>query len=91
MDGIYPDPKRVKAITQMKTPPSVGEVCRFLGMTNQLNKFSQLITENCKPLRDLLAKKTEWVWGHEQASSFQAVKEELSTTSTLGRYNPIKC
>ena len=86
--GIYPDPKRLKAITQMKTPQSVGEVRRFLGLTNQLNKFSPLITEKSKPLKDLLAKKTEWVWGHEQASSFQAVKEELSTASTLGRYNP---
>ena len=72
----------------MKTSQSVGEVRRFLGMTNQLNKFSPLITEKSKPLRDLLAKKTEWVWGHEQASSFQAVKEELSTASILGRYNP---
>ena len=59
--GIYTDPKRVKALTQMKTPQSAGEVCRFLGMTNQLNKFSPLITEKSELLRDLLAKKTEWV------------------------------
>ena len=82
--GIYPDPKRVKATTQIKTPQIVGEVHRFLGMTNQLNKFSPLITEKSKPLRNLLAKKTEWVWGHEQASSFQAVNS-LTTVYAVRR------
>ena len=85
--GIRPGPNRVKAITQMKTPQSVGEVRRFLGMTNQLNKFTPHIAEKSKPLRDLLAKNTEWIWGDKQALSFQAIKDELTIANTLGRYN----
>ncbi len=55
-EGIRPDPEKVRAIAEMKPPQSVPEVRRFLGMVNQLNKFSPLITERSKPLRELLCK-----------------------------------
>ena len=37
--GISPDPDKVSAVEQMRPPTSMGEVCRFLGMVNQLSKF----------------------------------------------------
>ena len=39
-DGIQPDPDKVKAIMSMPKPTNITEVRRFLGMTNQLSKFS---------------------------------------------------
>ena len=38
--GIRPNPEKVKAIMAMKEPTTVTEVRRFLGMANQLGKFS---------------------------------------------------
>ncbi len=55
---------------------------------NQLNKFSPLITERSKPLRELLSKKVDWFWEHPQEDSFQAIKKELYNYQTLGRCNP---
>jgi hypothetical protein len=38
----------------MKRPDDISGIRRFLGMVNQLNKFSPKITELTKPLRELL-------------------------------------
>jgi hypothetical protein len=48
------DPDKVKAIVEMERPDNISGIRRFLGMVNQLNKFSPKITELTKPLRELL-------------------------------------
>ena len=35
-EGIHPDPHKIKAITQVKTPQTTKDVRRFLGMLNQM-------------------------------------------------------
>jgi len=47
----------------MKVPKSVSELRRFLGIINQLGKFSPSITEISHPLRELLSAKRVWAWG----------------------------
>ena len=86
--GIPPDPNKVKAIVQMKTPETVIELLRFLSMTNQQNKFSPFVGDKTKPLRDLLVKNTEWQRGHQQAAAYGKIKKELCSSRTLGQYNP---
>lgn len=49
----------------------------FLGMVNQLGKFSPRISELTQPLRELLSTKQAWLWGPEQEQAFDRVKEEL--------------
>ena len=44
-NGISPDPRKAEAIQKMKSPTTVTELQRFMGMINQLNKFSPKITE----------------------------------------------
>ena len=65
-DGIRSDPDKVAAIVNMEGPTTVKELRRFLGMVNQLSKFMPHIAEMTKPLRDLLSKKNEWMWGQSQ-------------------------
>ena len=38
---IRPDPNKVKAIVDMEEPTDQSELRRFLGMANQLGKFSR--------------------------------------------------
>ena len=38
--GIQPDPGKVRAIQTMLTPSNITELCRLLGMVNQLSKFT---------------------------------------------------
>lgn len=87
-DGIRADPEKTSAITQMRAPTTVTELRRFLGMANQLGKFTPRLAELTQPLRELLSKSNAWVWGPPQQQAFAAVKRELSTPTTLAFYDP---
>ena len=39
-NGISADPEKVSALVQMKSPENISELRRFMGMANQLGKFS---------------------------------------------------
>ena len=87
-NGVSADPQKIQAIVNMKAPSSVSELRRFLGMTNQLGKFSSNIAEMTKPLRELLTKQAAWLWGPSQESAFHKIKEELSSNRILAWYDP---
>ena len=61
-EGIHPDPDKIKAITQVKTPQTTKDIRRFLGMLNQMIKFVPNLADTTKPLRDLLSKQNQWAW-----------------------------
>ena len=86
--GIKPDPDKLKAIQEMPAPRNITELRRFLGMINQLSKFSPHLADQVKPLRDLLSLKNEWLWETAQESAFAEVKKMLQSPEVLARYNP---
>lgn len=87
-DRVSADPEKTSAIRDMETPRSVSDLRRFLGMVNQLGKFSSQISELTQPMRELLSNKRAWLWGPVQEHAFNRVKEELSRPTTLVLYNP---
>jgi hypothetical protein len=86
--GIRPDPQKTAAILEMERPQNISELRRFMGMANQLGKFSPNLAEVSQPLRELLSIKKAWLWGPSQEQAFQLVKEELSCPSVLALYDP---
>ena len=88
--GVRPCPEKVRTIREMATPQNVSDIRRFLGMVNQLAKFSQNIADKSKPLRDLLKKQNAWSWGPMQESAFDEIKKEISSDTALAHYNPNK-
>ena len=86
--GISPDPDKVSAILQMKPPTTVSELHRFMGMVNQLGKFSPRLATISQPLRALLSKQAVWTWNETHEASFQAVKDELTKSPVLALYDP---
>ena len=82
-NGIRPDPEKTRAISDMKPPQTITDLRRFLGMANQLGKYSCRLSELSQPLRELLKKKNAWVWGPDQEKSLLAIKEELIRPTTL--------
>ncbi|KXJ30128.1 Retrovirus-related Pol polyprotein from transposon opus [Exaiptasia diaphana] len=88
-NGIRPDPSKIKAIKDMAAPENIHELRRFLGMANQLSKFTSKLTETSKPLRDLLSTKRVWAWGSDQQQAFEKLKELLTCESAvLAHYDP---
>ena len=73
---------------KMNHPTSVPELRRFMGMVNQLGKFSPNLAELTQPLCELFSKSSTWTWCPHQSKAFTLVKEELSKPTTLALYNP---
>ena len=71
----------------MDAPTNLSDLRRFLGMANQLGKFSPRLAEITQPLRELLSSKKTWLWGPDQQSAFSEVKSELSMPTILTLYN----
>ena len=61
---------------------------RFLGMVNHLSKFSPNLAKKSKPLRELLVKQNDWVWGDPQIQAFQDIKQALTSSPVLSLFDP---
>lgn len=72
----------------MSPPTNVAELRGFLGMVNQLGKFTPNLAEMTQSLRELLSKSKSWTWGPTQSAAFDKVKQELSKPTTLALYDP---
>jgi transposase InsO family protein len=86
-NGISPDPRKTQAVQEMECPSTVSELRRFLGMVNQLGKFSAKLATLSQPLRELLSNKKAWLWGPAQDSAFNSIKSELANAPTLAPYS----
>ena len=71
----------------MEEPKNLTNLRRFLGMCNQLNKFSSQLTDKTKPLRHLLCNKNQWLWGEAQQKAFVETMQLLSSTPVLALYD----
>ena len=85
-NGVSPDKEKIRAIQEIPRPTNITEIRRFLGMINQLSKFSPHLAERSKPIRDLLAKKNQWHWGPEQEKAFSDLKKDLGSAQTLALF-----
>ena len=85
--GIQPDPEKIAAITHVRTPKNAGDIRRFLGMINQLSKFSPNLAEETQPLRELLSKERAWVWGEPQELAFCRLKKILTNAPVLAHFD----
>ena len=86
--GIHADPDKIKAIKNFPAPTTITELQRFMGMVNQLAKFTPNLADLNAPLRQLLRKDTAWQWSEPQKTAFQHVKELLTSPPILTHYSP---
>ena len=86
-DGISVDPKKLTAIINMTPPTDATGMRCFMGMVNQLAKFSSNIAELSAPLRDLLRKNREWVWDAAKQMAFDGVKQAIASAPISALYN----
>ena len=56
-NAISADLNKIEAVLHMDTPQSVTDLRRFLGMVNQLGKFSSHLANLSQPLKELLSQK----------------------------------
>ena len=84
-----PDPDKVKAIQEKKTPTSVRSVQRFCGMANFLAQAFPELSLIMRPLRDSI-KNGQFRWSEEANDAFEATKKAISRNTLLNLYDPNK-
>ena len=89
-DGLKPDPKKIKAIMNMKPPQSIPQLQSFNGIVNYIKRFSPVLSELTEPLRRLQKSDTVWAWGSEQQVAFEKTKTALTTLPVLTYFDKDK-
>jgi transposase InsO family protein len=85
--GIDAAQDKVKAIVDMKAPTNPKELKRVLGMADYMRKFNPRMAEIEYPMRTLLKKGNDWLWGPKQEEAFRALKVVLSSFPTLTKFD----
>jgi hypothetical protein len=60
--GVSADPAKTQAVVDMDRPTNISELRRFMGMVNQLGKFSSKRADLSTHLRALLSPRSTWLW-----------------------------
>ncbi|GMF42376.1 unnamed protein product [Phytophthora fragariaefolia] len=87
-NGKWPDPAKVKAIVEWLVPRDQKDVRKWLGLANNLHKYSENYAEMAWPLSNLLKKGAEWRWNAEHQDAFEAIKESLLHAPILALPDP---
>ncbi len=85
--GIMPKNSRVEAIQSINPPTTLKEVRSFLGSVQYLMRYIPNLTEKTEPLRQLLTKKTKWIWSDIENAAFEGLKKDIQTIVPLKHYD----
>lgn len=82
-DGVSPDPKKVEAVTEFKTPKDVKQVRGFLGLTGYYRRFIPNYAQKAEPLFKLTRKETPFDWDDDCQIAMDFLKSCLTSEPIL--------
>ena len=86
--GVSVDPRKVQSIVEWATPTSCAEVRRFVGLANYYRRFVEGYAEVAAPLTALGSPTARFEWTPAAQSSFDALKQALSSAPVLRTFDP---
>ena len=89
-DGVWPDPRKVKALTKMPPPNNKKELQAFLGIIYYLGKFSPDMARLCDPLRKLTSCKSAWTWNESYQQIYNKAKSIIKKDMCMKFYKENK-
>ena len=81
--GIKVDPTRIEVISKLPPPQTQKDVRSFLGHASYYRRFIENFTKIATPMFKLLTKDAHFVWDSQCQTTFQILKEKLSTTPMI--------
>ncbi|GJT11029.1 putative reverse transcriptase domain-containing protein [Tanacetum coccineum] len=81
--GIHVDPAKIEAVKDWASPTTPTEVRQFLGLAGYYRRFIEGFSKIAKPLTELTQKNKKYIWGENQESAFQLLKQKLCEAPIL--------
>ncbi|GKC11594.1 putative reverse transcriptase domain-containing protein, partial [Tanacetum coccineum] len=81
--GLHVDPAKIEAVKNWETPTTLTEVRQFLGLIGYYRRFIKGFSKIAKPLTKLTQKNKKYIWGKDQESAFQLLKQKLCEAPIL--------
>ncbi|GKE71849.1 putative reverse transcriptase domain-containing protein [Tanacetum coccineum] len=81
--GLHVDPAKIKAVKNWTSPTTSAEIRQFLGLAGYYRRFIKGFLKIAKSLTELTQKNKKYIWGEDQESAFQLLKQKLCEASIL--------
>ncbi|GJS97268.1 putative reverse transcriptase domain-containing protein [Tanacetum coccineum] len=75
--GIHIDPAKIKAFKNWASPTTPTEIHQFLRLVGYYQRFIKYFSKIAKSLTELTQKNKMYIWGENQESAFQLLKQKL--------------
>ncbi|GKA11429.1 putative reverse transcriptase domain-containing protein [Tanacetum coccineum] len=82
-EGIHVDPAMIEAVKNWASPTTPTEVRQFLGLDGYYRRFINDFLKIAKSLTELTQKNKKYIWGENQESAFQLLKQKLCKAPIL--------
>ncbi|GJW62031.1 putative reverse transcriptase domain-containing protein, partial [Tanacetum coccineum] len=81
--GLYIDPAKIEAVKNWVSRTTPIEIRQFLRLAGYYRRFIKDFSKIAKYLTELTQKNKKYIWGKDQASAFQLLKQKLCEASIL--------
>ncbi|GJT38434.1 putative reverse transcriptase domain-containing protein [Tanacetum coccineum] len=81
--GLHVDPAKIEAVKNWASPTTPTEVRQFLGLVGYYQRFIKDFSKIAKSLTELTQKNKKYIWGEDQESVFQLLKQKLCEAPIL--------
>ncbi|GJV43546.1 putative reverse transcriptase domain-containing protein [Tanacetum coccineum] len=75
--GIHVNPAKIEAVKNWASSTTPTEICQFLGLPGYYWRFIKDFSKIAKSLTELTQKNKKYIWGENQESAFQLLKQKL--------------
>ncbi|GJR44490.1 putative reverse transcriptase domain-containing protein [Tanacetum coccineum] len=75
--GIHVDPAKIEEVKNWASPTTPIEIRQFLGLAGYYRRFIKDFLKISKSLTELTQKNKKYIWGEDQESAFQLLKQKL--------------
>ncbi|GJS12690.1 putative reverse transcriptase domain-containing protein [Tanacetum coccineum] len=75
--GLHVDPAKIEVVKNWTSPSTPTEIRQFLGLASYYQRFIKDFLKIAKSLTELTQKIKKYIWGEDQESAFQLLKQKL--------------
>ncbi|GJY49099.1 putative reverse transcriptase domain-containing protein [Tanacetum coccineum] len=81
--GLHVDLAKIESVKNWTSATTPTEIRQFLGLTGYYRRFIKDFSKITKSLTELIQKNKKYIWGKDQESAFQLLKQKLCESSIL--------